>query len=335
MYRPPSEGGACSLLIRVTRNCPWNRCAFCGMYKTEKFQPRSVEEVTGDIDTIARICDAMRSISWQMGYGGRPTREVILEVLRREPGIGQMLGVDMLINWLASGGRTAFLQDADSLALRSDRLVEIVRHLRKTFPSIERVTTYARAKTLYKKSLDELQAIREAGVDRLHVGLETGDDELLGVVSKGVTAAEQVAAGRKAMEAGFQLSEYWMPGLGGRERSREHAVHTARVLSEIDPHYARSRPFFPLPGTPIAEAVERGELHLLEPAAHLREIRLLVAELQMTGRVCFDHAGNYWTDVRGRHLLSLGYEGYKMPEQKAELLARIDEGLTALEHRTS
>ena len=203
--------------------------------------------------------------------------------------------------------------------------------MRATFPSIERVTTYARAKTLFKKSLDELQEIHAAGVDRLHVGLETGDDQLLEMVQKGVTAAEHVTAGRKAMEAGFQLSEYWMPGLGGAERSREHAVHTARVLSEIDPHYARSRPFFPLPGTPIAEAVERGELHLLGPHELLREVRLLVEELEMSGRVCFDHAGNYWTDDKGQHLLSLDYEGYRMPGQKAELLERIDQGLAALQ----
>jgi radical SAM superfamily enzyme YgiQ (UPF0313 family) len=335
MYRPPSEGGACSLLIRVTRNCPWNNCTFCGMYKTEKFKPRSVEEVTGDIDSIARICETVRSISWELGDGGQLTRDAVIELLRRQPQLQFLPGIDMVINWLAAGGRTAFLQDADSIALRSERLAEILRHLRKTFPSIERVTTYARAKTLYKKKLEELQEIREAGLDRVHVGLETGDDELLEKVQKGVTAAEHVTAGHKAMKAGFQLSEYWMPGLGGAERWREHALHTARVLSEIDPNYARSRPFFPLPGSPIAEEVERGELHLLSPDEYLLEIRTLVEALDMTGRVCFDHAGNAWRDGLGGQLLSLDYEGYKMPEQKDALLGRIDQGFAALESSPS
>jgi radical SAM superfamily enzyme YgiQ (UPF0313 family) len=331
VYRPPSEGGACSLLVRVTRNCPWNKCTFCSMYKTEKFQPRSVEEVTGDIDAIARICETINSVSWQLGHGGQLNREVIVEVLRRQPQLQFLVGFDMVLNWLVAGGRTAFLQDADSIALRSEKLAEILRHLRKTFPSIERVTTYARAKTLFKKSLDELVQIREAGLDRVHVGLETGDDELLEKVQKGVTAAQHVTAGHRAMEAGFQLSEYWMPGLGGAERTREHALNTARVLSEIDPHYARSRPFFPAPGSPIAEEVERGELHLLGVDEYLLEIRNLVEALDMTGRVCFDHAGNLWRDGLGGQLLSLDYEGYKMPEQKDTLLERIDHGLEALE----
>jgi radical SAM superfamily enzyme YgiQ (UPF0313 family) len=331
VYRPPSEGGSYSLLIRVTRNCPWNRCTFCGMYKTEKFQPRSVEEVKRDIDSIASICEALQSISWRLGHGGELTREVVLELVRRQPDVVHMLGIDMIINWLASGAKTAFLQDADSLALRSERLVEIVSHLKSTFPTIERITTYARAKTLFKKKLDELKEIHDSGVDRLHVGLETGDDETLTKVQKGVTASEHVIAGKKAMEAGFQLSEYWMPGLGGQERWRQHAVNTARVLNQIDPHYIRSRPFGPLPGTPIADEVEAGELHLLTPYEYLFEIKTLVSELDLTSRVCFDHAGNFWTDSLGRHLLSLDYEGYKFPEQKDELLSRIDEGLEALE----
>ena len=91
-------------------------------------------------------------------------------------------------------------------------------------------------------------AIREAGLDRIHVGLETGDDEILKIVRKGVTSAEQIDGGKKAMAAGFQLSEYWMPDLGGRERWRQHAENTARVLNEINPNYIRSRPFVPAAG---------------------------------------------------------------------------------------
>jgi hypothetical protein len=301
------------------------------MYKTEKFNPRSVEEITGDIDSIAALCESILEISDRLGYGGQLNRPVVAELLRSEPGVGFVPGLEMVINWMASGGKTAFLQDGDSIALKSDRLVEVLRHLRETFPTIERVTTYARAKTVFKKSLEELTEIRQAGLTRLHIGLESGDDELLGRIMKGVTSSEHIIAGRKAMAAGFQLSEYWMPGLGGKERWREHAENTARVLNEIDPHYARSRPFFPYPGTPIAHEVERGELTLLTPYEHLMEVRTMVERLEYDGRVCFDHAGNFWRSPAGGNLLSLDYEGYKLPEEKEALLELIDCGLQILE----
>jgi radical SAM superfamily enzyme YgiQ (UPF0313 family) len=331
MYRPPSEGGSFSLLLRVTRNCPWNKCTFCGMYKTEKFKPRSVDEVKADIDSIAALCEQTRSISARLGYGGELNRHVVTELLDSEPSVGFVPGLEMVINWMASGGRTAFLQDGDSIALKSDRLVEILVHLRTTFPSIERVTTYARGKTVFKKSLEELTQIREAGLTRLHIGLESGDDELLERIMKGVTSEEHIIAGRKAMEAGFQLSEYWMPGLGGKERWRQHAENTARVLNEIDPDYARSRPFFPYPGTPIADEFEQGNVTLLTPYEHLREIQMLVEKLDYNGRVCFDHAGNHWRSPAGGNLLSLDYEGYKLPEEKEHLVELIDAGLAILE----
>jgi len=331
MYRPPSEGGSFSLLLRVTRNCPWNKCTFCGMYKTERFQPRSADDVKADIDSIAALCGRLESISNRLGYGGELNRHVVTELLDSDPVIGFVPGLEMVINWMASGGRTVFLQDGDSIALKTERLVEVLDHLRSTFPTIERVTTYARAKTVFKKSLEELTEIREAGLTRLHIGLESGDDEILERISKGVTSSEHIVAGRKAVEAGFQLSEYWMPGLGGRERWRQHAENTARVLNAIDPHYARSRPFFPYPGTPIAHEVERGEVTILTPYEHLREVEALVENLDYDGRVCFDHAGNYWRSPAGGNLLSLDYEGYKIPDEKDRLLELIGEGLALLE----
>ncbi len=330
-YRPPSEGGTYSLLIRVTRNCPWNRCTFCGMYKGERFTPRSTAEVMADIDTVAAICDRLLTTSHRLGHGGQLTREVVVELLRSEPEVADVVGLDMVINWLASGARTVFLQDGDSLALRPDRLAEVLRHLTRTFPSIRRITSYARAKTLFKREPDDLRTLREAGLRRLHVGLESGDDELLARIAKGVTGAEQIAAGRKAMAAGFELSEYWMPGLGGRERSAQHADNTARVVNEIGPHYLRSRPFFPWPGTPIAKEIESGEVHLLAPAEHLAEVRSLIRLLRFDGRVCFDHAGNYWRGPEGGPLLRLDSEGYKLPEERADLLDRIEEGLELLQ----
>jgi len=323
MYRPPSEGGSHSLLVRFTRNCPWNRCGFCGMYKAEKFQLRTVEEIKRDIDAMAALCRELQDIS-----GGVPTRAALAVLVQRNPGLRYHHGVDMLYHWLVSGARTAFLQDANSLIMKTSRLVEVLTYLRRGFRSIERVTTYARARTVALKSREELADIRGAGLDRLHLGLESGDDAVLKMVRKGVTADGHVKAGRKALAAGFQVSEYWMPGLGGVDMWERHAENTARVLNEINPHYIRSRPFYPWPGTPMGDAFERGAFRMLSGAGQLIELRRTVELLTVSSRVCFDHAGNFWKDRCGRLLFSHDYEGYKFPEEKQRVLERIEDGLS-------
>lgn len=327
VYRPPSEGGSCSLLLRVTRNCPWNKCAFCSMYKGKKFGIRPVEEVKGDIDAIAAVCADLRKISTELGQGGGLSRDAVLELIRREPSLDFTLGFGMVLDWLRSGGRTAFLQDANTPIMKTAGLVEILRYLKKTFPSLTRITSYARSKTLARKSLEELTAVREAGLDRVHVGLETGDAALLKRVKKGSSPEDHIKGGKKAMSAGFQLSEYWMPGLGGKAGWKAHATETARVLNEINPHYIRSRPFFPHPGTPLFDMYQGKSMELLTSRGQLVELRLMIEKLEVTSKVCFDHAGNHWTGRSGRTLLSHGYEGYAFPDEKTRVLDLIDEGI--------
>ncbi len=329
MFRPPSEGGSYSLLMRFTRNCPWNKCTFCNMYKHEKFSLRSAEEIKGDIDSISSLVKDMQAISWKLGHGGVINRDVIIAMIEETPELNTSHEFVMVLNWLSSGGKTAFLQDGNSVQMPTGRLVEVLKHLRSTFPSLERVTTYARSKTLSRKPQEELTAIRKAGLDRLHVGLETGDDALLKQTKKGVTGAEHIDGGQKAMKAGFQLSEYWMPGLGGKEAWENHAKNTALVLNGINPHYIRSRPFSPGKGTPIHDEYEAGTLTLLSPQETLTELKLMVETLDVTSKVCFDHAGNYWTNRNGQLLFTQSYEGYKFPEQKPEVLELLDEGIEA------
>lgn len=328
VYRPPSEGGSHSLLVRLTRNCPWNHCTFCGMYKTEKFELRSVAEIQQDISAMAAICHDLREISLKMGDGGTITREAAFSLIGQHPELNDHEGFSMIYHWLLSGARTAFLQDADSLIMKTSHMVEVLRHLRATFPSLARVTSYSRSKTLMKKSPEELRAIYEAGLDRVHVGLESGDDTVLKKIKKGATGDIHIRGGRKAREAGFQLSEYWMPGLGGRSLWEAHARNTAAVLNAIDPHYIRSRPLHAWVGTPLYDECVGNEFEMQSAAEHLAELRLTMAELNVTSRVCFDHSGNYWKNRRGGQLLSLSYEGYKFPEEKQTVLDLIDEGLT-------
>lgn len=333
VYRPPSEGGSASLLLRVTENCPWNRCTFCEMYKEHRFVYRPLEAVLADIDRVAAICGEITAVSYALGLEGRITRDLVGGLLATGPDLAENIGFVTVLNWLASGGRTAFLQDANSLIMRPRELVPMLRHLRGKLPSLTRVTSYARSKTLKQRKPEELRGIREAGLDRLHIGLESGDDEVLALVMKGVTAAEQIEGCGKAIAAGFEVSAYWMPDLGGRERWRQHAENTARVLSAINPHYIRSRPLVPREGTPLYDEVTEERVHLSSPHERLRELEVMIGALDVTSKVCFDHAMNAWRDRDGDLLFRQDYEGYRFPEEKPRVLERIREGLAVEESR--
>ncbi len=211
--RPPSE--ARSLLIRATRNCPWNRCKFCHTYKGEKFQLRSVDEIKQDIDTARAIQNSIKELAWKSGYGDRVGQAAAM--VYNSPSNAAVQNVAL---WLNGGGESAFLQDANSLIMRTGELAEVIRYLKETLPSIKRVTSYARSNTAARKTAEELKELHEAGLSRLHVGLETGYDPLLEFMDKGVTAAAHITGGRRVVESGISLSEYVILGLGGKEKWR-------------------------------------------------------------------------------------------------------------------
>ena len=224
--RPPSE--AYSLLIRVTRNCPWNRCKFCHVYKGKKFELRSVEEIKQDILAVKAIQDKLKDIAQKSGYGER-MEEVVAAILNN-PLSEVSFNVAL---WLYYGGDSAFLQDANTLIMKTPELVEVIKFLKKTLPSITRITSYGRSKTAAKKKLEELVQLREAGLSRLHIGLESGYDPLLKYMDKGVTAAEHVKGGKNIVKSGISLCEYVLLGMGGKKMRREHATETAKVLNQI------------------------------------------------------------------------------------------------------
>jgi radical SAM superfamily enzyme YgiQ (UPF0313 family) len=284
--RPPSE--ARSLLVRVMRGCPWNYCTFCAVYKDlpRKGMLRSVDEVKGDIDALRAGAEEMRSL-------GRTV----------EP-------------------RTAFLADSNAIIVKTDALIEIIVHLRESFPSIERITSYARAKTILKKDAADLRRLREAGLSRLHMGLESGDDEVLERVKKGATSREMIDAGRKAMDAGFELSEYVMPGLGGWEKTEQHAENTAAVLNATKPDYVRVRPLMVTPDTPLYEEYRHGRFFPMHPVEMLDELRRMVETLDINGNICFDHFMN-------APIFRQDWEGYRLPDEKEDLLALMDEALVS------
>lgn len=308
--RPPSE--AYSLLLRVTRNCPWNRCEFCHTYKGKKLSLRTVEEVKKDIDAVQEIASQIKALSWKHGFGGEITAPLVNFILQGFNHYAE--GFHSTILWLYDGGKNVFLQDADSLILKTDQLVEILRYLKEKFPSVERITTYARGRTIARKTVEELRDLSRVGLSRIHIGLETGYDLLLKYIQKGVTAKEHIDAGKKVKEAGISLSEYVILGLGGKEMWREHAFETAKVLNQIDPDFIRVRTLKVLKVMPLYQKVEKGEFVLLTDDEIVMEERLLIETFEgINSTFVSDHILNLLEEVEG-----------KLPEDKGKMLAMID-----------
>jgi radical SAM superfamily enzyme YgiQ (UPF0313 family) len=252
--------------------------------------------------------------SRRLGFGGRLDADSIPVVYQRNHSNPYLHSILM---WQSGGGRTAFLQDANNLVHAPDDLAEMLKFLRETLPIIERVTSYARSSTLAKWAAADLARVREAGLNRVHVGLESGSDAVLKLVNKGVTQAAQIEAGRKAKAAGMELSEYVMPGLGGRALSEDHARETARALNAIDPHFIRLRSLGLRDGMPLYEKVKSGDFEIMNDLEMAREIRLFVEGLEgINSIIVSDHVLNLLPEVEG-----------KLPEDKDQILAVIDEFL--------
>jgi len=196
--------------------------------------------------------------------------------------------------------RSAFLQDANPLLTPALDLVRILEELRTLFPSLRRVTAYARSHTLAKRKEADLRRIREAGLDRIHVGLESGCDAVLALQRKGVTRAQQIEGCRRAIEAGFELSVYVMPGLGGKALSAAHADDTASALQLIRPHFVRLRTTAVIPGTPLAVMDKEGRFCQLSEEECVREIRRFLTGLEgLETRLESDHVLNLLMELRG------------------------------------
>ena len=304
--RPPSE--AQSLLLRIVRGCPWHRCEFCSSHRTRKLQIRRVQEITRDIDTVKAIADAIKQMSLKSGYGA-DVRQIAAAVYERPPNDSFRI----VALWLFFGGENVFFQDADALIMRTPQLVEVLKYLKKTLPSVSRVTCYGRSKTAAMKSLDELKELHEAGLSRLHVGLESGSDEVLSYVCKGVTAAEHIDGGRKVVESGISICEYVMPGLGGRRWKEEHPRETARVLNEINPGFIRLRSLAIREDIPLYQKYASGDFQLLSDDEVVKEIRELIERLEVTSYLASDHIENLLQEVEGQ-----------LPQDKEKMLGHID-----------
>jgi radical SAM superfamily enzyme YgiQ (UPF0313 family) len=214
-------------------------------------------------------------------YSERSTEEVIKDI-------------DALSDMYGDIFKTAFLGDANPLALPTDFLVEVLKHLRKKFPSLSRVTSYARASSLAKKSAEELKDIHDAGLDRTHVGMESGSDAVLKLQKKGTSQAQLIDAGKKTMASGMELSYYFLLGLGGQALWEDHVKGSAFVINEVKPHFVRVRRLWIHPMSRLMEKINTGEFMEQTPEGTVIELRDLATALDPSPTVlACDHANNY------------------------------------------
>jgi len=305
--RPPSEAG--SLLIRITRNCPWNRCTFCPVYKGADFSLRPVEHVLADINIVHHYVQKIRENSAATGQISPA------DIKKMTEGAGQYdrTALNAALQWASNGMRSIFLQDANSLIIKPERLIVILTHLQKCFPWVERVTSYARSHTIARIGDENLDLIAAAGLNRIHIGMESGSDKVLAAVKKGVDKKMHIVAGLKVKRAGMELSEYVMPGLGGVSLSREHAIETADALNTINPDFIRLRTLAIPDHVELYNEYESGEFRKLNGVEIAGELLIFLKKLDgITSSLKSDHILNLFEDLEG-----------KFPEDKRKMVGIV------------
>ena len=215
---------------------------------------------------------------------------------------------------LIPGARRVFLADGDALVLSTRRLLQILDELMENFPHLERVGSYATAQNILNKSDSDLATLRDKGLKILYLGLESGSDEVLTKVNKGVSAGEMIQAVHKAKKAGMLVSIIGILGLGGPELSAQHAEETGRVVSQMDPDYFSMLTLMLMPGTRLHQDWSEGKFILLQPEEMLLELRQVIANTEGLTNCVFrtNHASNY-LPLRGT-----------LDEDKVRLLETLD-----------
>ena len=284
IIRPPSEWK--SYFLPLTGGCSNNTCAFCGYYGS-KLQIRDVVEVKSEIDALALFT--------RSGIRLPNTPKVVYAVAQ---------------DW---DGKRIFLQDGDALVYPFPKLREVLQYLNEKLPGVERIGTYATPQDILRRSRDQLGELKGLKLSIFYMGVESGDDEVLQKVVKGVNHQQLVEAGKKVKKAGITLSVTVILGLGGVQGSEEHALETAKILTDIDPDYAGALTLTLVPGTPLYEQWKQGTFHPISPFRSLEELKIIIENSSFTD--CFFssmHASNY-ISVRG-----------KLPQDKERMLRELE-----------
>jgi radical SAM superfamily enzyme YgiQ (UPF0313 family) len=212
--------------------------------------------------------------------------------------------------------RTMFLPAGNSIAVPTEDLVHICLAAREIFPLLERITVYGSARYILDKGEGELRRLAESGLSRIHVGLESGNDQVLRRIKKGASRQEQIQAGQMLSKAGIENSTYVMLGIGGRELTRKHARDTASAVSAISPGFVRIRTFLPKVDTPLLKDIEKNEFQMVTPHQALLELKTLITNIECETRLTSDHYTNY-----------INAEGV-LPRDRDRLLKLVDRALS-------
>lgn len=210
-----------------------------------------------------------------------------------------------------------FICDGDAIVMRQAQLLEILKALYSAFPTLRQVTVYAGPKSTMTKTSEQLRELREAGLTRAYLGVETGWDELLKQINKGATADELLEAGIMLREAGIDLWDTIILGLAGPgEPSRKHIEATVRLINQMKPQHLSALTLIPEPSTPLYQDVQAGRFKLIDPEETLIETRMLIEGLTVKPlHFTSNHASNY-----------LALNG-TLPDDREKFLSMIDDAL--------
>ncbi len=214
---------------------------------------------------------------------------------------------------LGSGVRRVFLADGDALIVRTKHLLAIAGLLEDAFPALQRIAVYATPQALLLKKPEELEQLRSRRITNLYLGVESGSEEVLHFLKKGVTQAQMIEAGQKAVAAGLKLSTMIILGAGGPELSGEHARESAKVLSAINPRFISTLTMMVVPDIPLHDDTLNGRYTPPTPEQTIRELRELIAGLDVTGSI-----------FRANHISNLVSPAGTLPKDKERLIAELD-----------
>ena len=225
--------------------------------------------------------------------------------------------IDMARDYYGPGLERVFLMDGDAIIMRTDDLLRVLRKLYDAFPRLQKVTTYAGPRSTLAKTPEELKAIRDAGLNRAYLGVESGSDAVLRAINKGCTAREMLQAGRALVEAGFDLWAIIIMGLTGAGGDwEEHILSTASLINAMRPRHLSAMTFAPAKGTPLGEDVLAGRFQVASPDQILEECHLLLEHLDVDPlHFTSNHASNYLPLKGG------------LPEDREKFLSLIDQAL--------
>jgi radical SAM superfamily enzyme YgiQ (UPF0313 family) len=291
IIRPPSEHA--SYYLPLTSGCSNNSCSFCA-FSFSKLGIRELDDVKQEIDAMSLY------MNQRMWAAGQP--DIVYAILR---------------SW---NGRKVFLQDGDALVYPYPKLMEALQYLNQKFPFLERIASYATPQDILRRSVKELEALKEQKLGILYMGVESGDDDVLRKIQKNADHNQMVQAAKKVKESGILLSVTVILGLGGVKGSAKHTSETARILTEMDPDYAGALTLTLIPGTQLYQEWERGEFELITPFNSLGELKTIVENATFSN--CFFssmHASNYYA-IRG----SMPKDKDKVLKQLKAILSRKD-----------